>query len=114
MKKKIAKYATITILLITCTVSVYAYSFSGVYGGPGNISIAWEWWTGWNVNGDYTESVATNRSGQAAYAKQVYARSGTDGSYSEWKSSGTQEARVKDSGPYGTSDYAADAYWDYD
>lgn len=108
--KKVWKY-----LAFACAVSgtlgtVGAYSESGSYGGSDGKSIRSEWWTGWNITGDYTEAHAKEKYGK--YYKRVYARSGSEGSYCDWAGYGI-EAWQKDMGPYSTRDYEARFYWDY-
>lgn len=113
MKKGLC--ALITCCVITgSTLGVSAASSSGRYGGPDGQSIDKEWHTGWNIQGDYLEATASNRSDSPAYQKRVYARSGTDGSYSEWVYSGRHSITHKDFGPYKTDLYEARFYWDYD
>ena len=96
------------------TITVGAASDDGFYGGYDGVSLTWEWHTGWNLNGDYTQATAANRPSKPAYMKRVYARSGDSGSYSEWVPSGTQSITQKDFGPYNTSLYDARFYWDID
>ncbi len=95
-------------------VGVSAASASGRYGGADGKSINYDWHTGWNIQGDYTQATATNRADSKAYMKRTYARSGTEGSYSQWVSSGRHSISVKDFGPYKTDLYDARFYWDYD
>lgn len=72
--------------------------------GPDN-SLSCQWWTGWNINGDYTETHARN----TGYEKRAYARSGGEGKWSDWGSKVTFDTHIKDMGPYGTNQYDADA-----
>lgn len=95
-------------------ITTIAASKSGTYGGTNGRSINKEWHTGWNVQGDYAYAKASNRSDSPAYQKRVYARSGTNGSYSEWVYSGQHSISHKDFGPYRTDLYEARFYWDYD
>ena len=95
-------------------IGVAAASETGRYGGNDGMSINKEWHTGWNVQGDYLEATASNRADSPAYQKRVYARSGVDGSYSEWVPSGRTSVTHKDLGPYHTDLYEARFYWDYD
>lgn len=112
--KMIKRFTFCIFLFGASMLSVCAYSYSSYYGGATGQDISWNWWTGWNINGDYTEAVAANRPGHSAYMKRAYARMGSEGSYSEWKRSGDHEARVKDYGPFGSPEYEARGYWDYD
>lgn len=114
MKRIKGKVFLSIILLMGTFISASAYSYSSYFGGKSGSDISWNWWTGWNVQGDYTEAVAANRAGHPAYMKRAYARSGATGVYSDWMYSGDYEARAKDYGPYGTTDCAAYGYWDYD
>lgn len=112
-KRSFGTFLTMCILAGSI-MGVSAASGSGYYGGSDGKSISKEWHTGWNVSGDYTQAKASNRGGYTAYMKQVYARSGDDGSYSDWVRSGTNSVTHKDYGPYRTSKYEARFYWDYD
>ncbi len=113
MKKKIGIFL-FSGLLVGSILGVNAASASGRYGGWNGVSLNYSWHTGWNINGDYTQATATNRSDSTAFMKRVYARSGTDGSYSEWVRSGAHSISHKDFGPYGTNRYEARFYWDVD
>ena len=73
-------------------------------------SINYEWHTGWNVQGDYTEETTSNRADSPSYQKRVFARSGADGSYSEWVPSGRTSLAHKDFVPYKTDLYDARFY----
>lgn len=88
-------------------------SAGGRYGDDGK-AINYEWHTGWNVQGNYTEAPTSNRADSPAYQKRVFARSGADGSYSEWVPSGRTSVTHKDFVPYKTDLYDARFYWDYD
>lgn len=114
-KKSCLKFCMMGAILASSLIGISAYSYASTFGGKTDNDIDWMWWTGWNVQGDYTEAVATNRSGHAAYMKKADAKSGPGGyTTSGWVSSGTQEARAKDFGPHSTNEYSAYGYWGYD
>lgn len=110
-KNNISKVLILCTLIISTAVGIKAYSYSGRYGGTDGKSINFVWWTGWNIQGDYTEATAANRPDSNSYWKQVYARCGEDGSYSEWAAPATKQIRHKDLGPYTTDKYEAKAFW---
>lgn len=112
-KSRLCAFMTVC-ALAGSVLGVSAASGSGRYGGWDGQSIDKEWWTGWNVQGDYTQAQATNRSDSPAYMKRVYARSGVEGSYSEWVPSGRTSISCKDFGPYKTDLYEAQFFWDED
>lgn len=102
-------------LVLGSGVSVYAaYGGSGYYGGYDGTSIAKKWESGWNLNGNWVMSTATNRSEKPAYMKHVFAQCGEAGSWSQWVSSGTSKASVQDFGPNITDQYDSDFQWDVD
>lgn len=113
MRKSMMSFLAICILS-GFVVGISAASGKGRYGGSDGMSIDKEWHTGINIIGNYTEGTASNRYDSPAYQKRVYVRSGENGSYSEWVSSGRHSITHKDFGPFGTDLYEVRFYWDFD
>lgn len=105
MKKSLIAVVAVVATLMAGAVTSLAASGTEWMGSNNNLKFSWH--TGWNVQGDYTYAELVGYGNE----KQVYARSGDSGEYSDWVSATTQKVSAKNFGPYKTKKYEAHGYW---
>lgn len=105
------KYVVTLVLGVVATVSGLTAVFAGYNLGPNNI-FHMDTKAGTSIKGLWVEGTMSNGTNEAYnYQKQVYARSGASGTYSEWAKKSAYSITHRDYGAFGNQYSEVRGYW---